>query len=80
MIESFDKLLASLPVGIILVACLTLGLAPFNPPHLWEKLQLLFQGKLVRPIDWFDFLRHGTPWILLIAKLISMAKGTGKGA
>lgn len=79
MIESVDKLLDSLPIGILLVACLTLGLAPFNPPHLWEKLQLLVKGQLIRPIDWFDFLLHGTPWILLIAKLIVMAKNAGKG-
>lgn len=55
---------------LIILACLTLGLAPFNPPHIWEKLQLLFQGKLVRPIDWLDLLLHATPWVLLILKII----------
>ena len=43
----------SLPWGLLLVACLTLGLAPFFPePHVVEKLRMLFTGKLVRPIDW----------------------------
>ena len=58
------------PWLILVILCLTLGLAPFTPPHIWEKLRMLFQGKLVRPIDWFDFFLHGTPWLLLIAKAI----------
>jgi len=54
--------------GMIILACLTLGLAPFSPPHIWEKLQMLSKGQLVRPIDWFDLVLHGTPWVLLILK------------
>ncbi len=64
--ESISKL----PWGLLLLACLTLGLAPFNPPHIWEKLQMLARGQLVRPIDWFDLVLHGTPWVLLILKAI----------
>jgi hypothetical protein len=64
------EFIAKLPWSILILACLTLGLAPFNPPHIWEKLQMLFQGKLVRPIDWFDLVLHGTPWLLLIAKAL----------
>jgi len=30
----------------MIIACLILGLAPFNPPHIWEKLQLLIKGRL----------------------------------
>jgi hypothetical protein len=56
--------------SMLILACLTLGLAPFAPPHIWEKLQMLFRGQLVRPIDWFDFVMHGTPWALLIVKAI----------
>ena len=51
MIKFFD----SIPWGLLVMACLTLGLAPYNPPHIIEKLQMLFKGRLVRPIDWFDF-------------------------
>jgi hypothetical protein len=65
------EFIAKLPWSILILACLTLGLAPFNPPHIWEKLQMLFQGKLVRPIDWFDLVLHGTPWLLLIAKALA---------
>lgn len=53
---------------LLIIACLTLGLAPYSPPHIWEKLQMLIKGKLIRPIDWFDFFMHGIPWILLILK------------
>ncbi len=58
----------SLPWILLIVACLTLGLAPFRPPHIVEKLQMLFAGNLVKPMDWFDLLMHATPWGLLIAK------------
>jgi hypothetical protein len=63
------EFLAQLPLGLIVVACLTLGLAPFTPPHIWEKLNMLLAGDLKRPIDWFDLLFHSVPWILLILKL-----------
>lgn len=51
------------------IAALTLGLAPFFPePHIVEKLRMLVKGTLVRPIDIFDMLMHGAPWLLVIAK------------
>jgi len=62
------EFITKLPWGLLILACLTLGLAPFTPPHIWEKLQMLAKGQLVRPIDWFDLVLHGTPWILLILK------------
>ena len=55
----------------LLIIALTLGLAPFSPePHVWEKLKMLAAGELSRPIDIFDLFLHGTPWVLLILKLI----------
>jgi len=59
---------------MLLVLCLTLGLAPFFPPHLYEKLRMLFRGELVRAIDWFDLLLHGAPWVLLVLKLVIRSK------
>ncbi len=59
----------SLDWNIIIIMCLTLGLAPFTPPHIWEKLTMLFNGTLQRPIDWFDLVMHAVPWILLILKI-----------
>jgi hypothetical protein len=59
----------SWPIALLLA--LTLGLAPFFPePHIWEKLKLLFAGELSAPIDIFDFVMHGAPWLLVGAKLV----------
>lgn len=61
--------LDQVPWIAVLALCLTLGLAPFAPPHLWEKLQMLSEGRLVRPLDWFDLLFHAAPWVLLGLKI-----------
>jgi hypothetical protein len=63
------EFLTNIPWSLLIIACLTLGLAPFNPPHFWEKLNMLVRLELTRPIDWFDLFFHGVPWILLILKL-----------
>jgi hypothetical protein len=39
-------------------------------PHVLEKLQMLAGGQLVRPIDWFDLVLHGSPWGLAVAKSV----------
>lgn len=58
-----------------LIAALFLGLAPFVPePHVWEKLKMLASGTLVRPIDIFDLVLHGAPWVVLGLKLARMAR------
>lgn len=63
----FDQI----PLNLLVIACLTLGLAPFMPePHIWQKLKMLYVGELTSPTDIFDFLMHGTPWVLLIIKLV----------
>lgn len=63
---------------MILLFCLTLGLAPFTPePHLWGKIKWVMGGANgMQLIDWGDLLMHGLPWILLIRFLI--LKGLGK--
>jgi len=63
-----QKWLVELPWSIVIFGCLTLGLAPFAPPHIFEKLALLVRGELRRPIDWFDLLFHAAPWLLAFAK------------
>ncbi len=61
---------------IFLLASLTLGLAPFNPPHILGKLKWIFGGNAfngehaMQFIDWFDLAMHGTPWVLLIVSLL----------
>lgn len=66
-----------IPFNMLIMVCLTLGLAPFVPePHVWEKLKMLASGELHKPIDMFDLLLHGTPWGLLLTKTIF--SGIGK--
>ncbi len=56
----------------VLIACLTLGLAPFVPePHLWGKLRWVAGGAVgMKPLDWFDLAYHGFPFVLLIRLLL----------
>lgn len=73
---SLSDTIVNLPWAIVALGCLTLGLAPFAPPHIFEKLGMLFAGKLVKPIDWFDLLFHGAPWVLAVVKGALMATRT----
>jgi len=46
-------------------------LLPFQPmPHAIEKLLMLKNGTLNKPIDIFDLIFHTAPLILLILKII----------
>ena len=63
------------PLILFVIASLTLGLAPFVPePHVLEKLRMLGAGELSRPIDIFDLVMHGAPWVLLLMKLYRQAR------
>lgn len=65
--------LDQIPLNMLIIAALLLGLAPFVPePHLVEKLRMLAQGTLTKPIDIFDLLMHAAPIVLLVLKLIRM--------
>jgi len=75
-IAVFQTFLDQLPWNLLIIACLTLGLAPFFPePHIWEKLKMLIAGTLIKPIDIFDLLMHAAPFILLALKLL-FGRGT----
>ena len=47
---------------LFLIMSLSLGLAPFNPPHIWGKLQWIAGGGAISGetpmslVDWGDFL------------------------
>jgi hypothetical protein len=53
---------------VVVLACLTLGLAPFSPePHLVGKIRWILGGaKGMAAIDWWDTIQHGAPWLILI--------------
>jgi len=66
-----------LPLAVIAVI---LGILPYPSqpqPHLLEKLGMLFQGTLVKPIDIFDLFLHGMPSVLLILKGFRAIKKPG---
>lgn len=76
--SALKRRLDAIPVIYLILASLTLGLAPFTPePHIWEKLRMLAGGTLSRPIDIFDLILHGLPWLLLTLRLIPVRQTRG---
>ncbi len=72
--------LDKIPMQMTVIMAIFLGLSPFVPePHLFEKLRMLMDGTLVKPIDIADLLFHGIPSVILVAKLLRMRSGAGKG-
>ena len=64
-------LLDRIPYPILIGFTILMALAPFSPePHLLEKLRMLVNGTLTRPIDIFDLFWHLLPAILLLLKLV----------
>ena len=54
-----------------------LAVAPITPePHLVEKTRMLLAGTLVRPIDIFDLALHSVPLMLLVWRLVQMARSS----
>lgn len=64
-----------IPLWLLIAAAAFLGLAPFVPePHVVEKLRMLTEGSLSRPIDVFDLVWHAAPLVVLAMKLVQMAR------
>ncbi|RBW54723.1 hypothetical protein DS884_17395 [Tenacibaculum sp. E3R01] len=65
---------------LFLITSLTLGLAPFNPPHIVGKINWIMGGGAfsgdnpMKLMDWFDVLLHGLPWILLLISILLNSK------
>ncbi|MBV1732539.1 MAG: hypothetical protein KUA38_09870 [Hydrogenophaga sp.] len=58
------------PLVWLVVIAIWLAVAPVVPePHLIEKLRMLSQGTLTRPLDLFDLALHSVPLILLALRL-----------
>jgi hypothetical protein len=57
-----------------IVLCLSLGLAPWwfrGEPHIIGKLKWVFGGgEGMKPLDYFDLVFHGAPWVLLSWKVL----------
>jgi len=66
MLKFVDKL----PWVMLIVGTIFLGSAPFVPePHLVEKLRMLFEGTLSKPMDIFDLFLHASMPTLLLIKI-----------
>lgn len=59
-----------IPLPLLIGLAAWMALAPFTPePHLVEKLRMLTQGTLTRPLDVFDLLFHVAPLLVLALRL-----------
>ena len=62
--------LDKIPYSILIVFAVLMILAPFRPmPHVLEKLIMLKNGTLTRPVDIFDLFFHLAPGIILLLKI-----------
>lgn len=56
---------------ILVIGALLMLAAPFVPmPHVIEKLIMLKDGQLTKPLDIFDLFFHLVPTILLVIKIV----------
>ncbi len=59
------------PLPLLLVLTVFMLGAPFVPePHLVEKMRMLADGALTKPLDIFDVFWHLLPATLLMVKLV----------
>ena len=62
--------LDSIPLLLLIALAVWMGVAPITPePHLIEKLRMLGNGTLPRPLDIFDLCLHAAPLMLLALRL-----------
>lgn len=62
---------------IVVLACLTIGLAPYVPePHIVGKIRWIVGGAHgIESVDWWDAIQHGLPWLFLLGfVLVDLAK------
>lgn len=74
------KLIDRIPLGHLILIALILAVMPaivppFPEPHLVEKLRMLADGTLTKPLDIFDLFLHATPITLLVIRLVRMGMG-----
>ena len=69
------KWLDRFPLVWLAVLAVWMLIAPLSPePHVVEKIRLLSQGQLTRPLDIFDLLMHSTPLVLLLIRLVRLKR------
>ena len=71
MLNWLDKI----PYILLIIAAVFMLLAPFMPmPHIIEKLIMLKNGTLTKPLDIFDLFYHLIPSIILVLKIVRDTK------
>jgi hypothetical protein len=64
------SVLKKIPYAVLIPLAIFMLLAPFKPmPHVLEKLIMIKDGILSRPIDIFDLIYHLAPLAILIGKV-----------
>lgn len=67
------KWIDRLPLLPLVVVAVFFAVIPLtSTPHLSEKIHMLLDGTLYRPIDIFDLFMHGTPVAILMLRLVRM--------
>ena len=57
---------------MLIGAAILLGIMPITPePHLVQKVRMLMDGTLVKPVDMFDMLWHGWPMLWIVLRLLT---------
>jgi len=65
------KLLDKTPYSVLIIFTIWMLAAPIKPmPHVMEKILMLKNETLSRPIDIFDLFFHLFPLILLVLKVV----------
>ena len=73
------KWLDDIPYVILIGFAALMIMLPFQPqPHLIEKLGMLSDGTLSKPIDIFDLLWHLLPATLLLIKFLRSFSNQGE--
>ncbi len=69
-------MLADIPWSLLIIAAVLMAFAPFGQtPHLVEKVRMLKEGTLKKPLDIFDLIMHITPIFLIAIKAVGWLIG-----
>ncbi len=69
------KWLDRFPLVWLILLALWMLVAPITPePHLIEKIRMLSEGQLSKPLDIFDMLMHSAPSLLLLIRLARLKR------
>jgi hypothetical protein len=64
-----------IPLSLLILVAAWMAVAPITPePHLVDKVRLLSQGPLTRPLDIFDLFIHTAPLALLALRVWRLVK------